>query len=99
MAIKNNARALIMDLLYASPDTAITTRQFMLAAGLFAISENSMRVALTRLASDGQIEPLARGVYRLTAQAKAISEPVAPRGQGARGATGAEIALACAVSR
>jgi phenylacetic acid degradation operon negative regulatory protein len=84
MASKNNARALIMDLLYAAPETAITTRQFMLAAGLFAISENSMRVALTRLASEGLIAATARGVYQLTAQAKSISEPVAHRVRGAR---------------
>ncbi len=82
MATKNNARVLIMDLLFADPDAAVNSRQFLLAAQLFSISENNVRVALTRLASDGLIESAARGVYRLSAQAKEISEPVANRAQG-----------------
>jgi len=82
MATKNNARALIMDLLFADPEAAVNSRQFLLAAQLFDISENNVRVALTRLASDGLIESAARGVYRLSIQAKEISEPVANRAQG-----------------
>jgi len=82
MVTKINARALIMDLLFADPDAVMNSRQFLLAAQLFAISENNIRVALTRLASDGMIESAARGLYRLSNQAKEISEPVANRAQG-----------------
>lgn len=84
MAVKNNARTLIMDLLFADPDVSISIRQFLLAGQLFEISENSIRVALTRLSNDELIETIARGIYCLTKQAKEISEPVANRAKGIR---------------
>jgi phenylacetic acid degradation operon negative regulatory protein len=100
MAIKNNARALILDLLFAQPDAMISTRQFALAAQLFGISENSVRVALTRLSSDSLIESAGRGIYRLTEQAKEISEPVVNRAQGIKNTrqwTGSYLAVHTAV--
>ncbi len=79
MPTKMNARALITDLLFAEPSAQINTRHFLLASQLFGISDNSTRVALTRLSADGVIESVERGVYRLTDQAKEISKPVANR--------------------
>jgi phenylacetic acid degradation operon negative regulatory protein len=82
MLVKNNARILIMDLLFADPEIVIHTKQFVMAAQLFGITENNIRVALTRLSSEGLIESAGRGVYRLTLEAKEISEPVVHRTGG-----------------
>lgn len=82
MLIKNNARILIMDLLFADPEIVIHTKQFVIAAQLFGITENNIRVALTRLSSEALIESAGRGIYRLTEGAKEISEPVAHRAGG-----------------
>lgn len=84
MIIKNNARTLILDLLFAKPDATISTRQFALAGQLFGINENSLRVALTRLSSDSLIESAGRGIYRLSQSAMEISEPVANRVHGVK---------------
>lgn len=82
MAHKINARGLILDLLFADPAAVMSTRHFLLAAGLFAISDNSTRVALTRLSAEGLIESVGRGQYQLTEDAREISQPVANRAQG-----------------
>lgn len=82
MAHKINARSLILDLLFADTTAVMSTRHFLLAASLFAISDNSTRVALTRLSAEGLIESVGRGQYQLTEDAKEISEPVANRAQG-----------------
>jgi phenylacetic acid degradation operon negative regulatory protein len=47
------------------------------AAALFAISENNVRVALVRLASEGLIEAAGRGEYRLAAPAEDLAREVA----------------------
>ena len=65
---KLNVRHLIVDLLIASDGVALTIRQLLLAANLFEFSDNSIRVAVTRLSSDGIIESAGRGRYQLTAQ-------------------------------
>lgn len=82
MAHKINARSLILDLLFAEPTVVMNTRHFLQAASLFAISDNSTRVALTRLSAEGLLESVGRGQYRLTENAKEISEPVANRANG-----------------
>ena len=79
---KINARGLILDLLFADPAAIMSTRHFLMAASLFAISDNSTRVALTRLSAEGLIESVGRGQYQLTEDAKEISQPVANRAQG-----------------
>lgn len=65
---KVNARHLIIDLLLASEGMMTSIKQMVLAAGLFGISENSIRVAVTRLSSEGAIIAAARGVYQLSDQ-------------------------------
>ncbi len=64
--IKMNARDLIVDLLLGSQGRAISIKQIIIAAKLFEISENSIRVAVTRLSSEGVIEAIERGVYQFT---------------------------------
>ncbi|MFW1838687.1 PaaX family transcriptional regulator C-terminal domain-containing protein [Acinetobacter gyllenbergii] len=65
---KMNARDLIIDLLLGLQGRAISIKQIILAAQLFEISENSIRVAVTRLSSEGVIEVIERGVYQFTVQ-------------------------------
>ncbi|RYY80302.1 MAG: PaaX family transcriptional regulator [Moraxellaceae bacterium] len=65
---KLNVRHLVIDLLIASNGAALTIRQLLLAANLFEFSDNSIRVAVTRLSSDDIIESAGRGKYQLTAQ-------------------------------
>lgn len=65
---KLNVRHLVIDLLIASDGAALTIRQLLLAANLFEFSDNSIRVAVTRLSSDGIIESAGRGKYQFTAQ-------------------------------
>ena len=53
---KMNARDLIIDLLLGLQGREISIKQIIIAAKLFEISENSIRVAVTRLSGDGVIE-------------------------------------------
>src|SRR5580765_171872 len=52
-------------------------RALVAAGDLFAISENSVRVALARLLADGLIERDERGAYRLGPRAQTVSHQVA----------------------
>ena len=65
---KMNARDLIIDLLLGLQGREISIKQIIIAAKLFEISENSIRVAVTRLSSEGVIEAIERGVYQFTVQ-------------------------------
>ncbi|WP_151742818.1 PaaX family transcriptional regulator C-terminal domain-containing protein [Acinetobacter sp. TUM15113] len=65
---KMNARDLIIDLLLGLQGRAISIKQIIVAARLFEISENSIRVAVTRLSGDGVIEAIERGTYQFTLQ-------------------------------
>ena len=65
---KINARTLITDLLLASEGKIISIKEMILAAKLFGISENGIRVAVTRLASEGVIVSVERGFYQLSEQ-------------------------------
>lgn len=65
---KMNARDLIIDLLLGLQGREISIKQIIIAAKLFEISENSIRVAVTRLSGDGVIEAIERGIYQFTVQ-------------------------------
>lgn len=67
---KLNARDLIVDLLLGLQGREISIKQIIIAARLFEISENSIRVAVTRLSSEGVIEAIERGVYQFTNQSR-----------------------------
>jgi phenylacetic acid degradation operon negative regulatory protein len=62
-----NAKKLILGLLVAADDRALLASEVVAACELFGISENSARVALSRLSGEGKIESVSRGVYRLAA--------------------------------
>ena len=57
---KHNARTLIIDLLLASGGQSLSVKQLVNAAQIFAISENSIRVAVTRLLKENKIESTER---------------------------------------
>lgn len=81
---KINARHLIIDLLMASGGRPVSVRQLLLAAGLFDLSENSVRVAVTRLSSDGMIESAGRGKYQFTPLWQVWANDMFERKQGIR---------------
>lgn len=62
--MKPKAKNLILDLLLAANGEPIEARQAVEAGALFNISENSIRVALVRLSSEGLIQAAARGSYQ-----------------------------------
>lgn len=69
-------RSLILDLLQTLGRASAPVRALVSAASLFGIAENSLRVALARLRSDGLVESDARGSYRLGPGARAVSREV-----------------------
>jgi phenylacetic acid degradation operon negative regulatory protein len=71
------ARHLVLDLLSTLPRGAMPVRALVAAGALFAIRENSVRVALARLLADGLVERDERGAYRLGPRAQAVSRQVA----------------------
>lgn len=79
---KMNARDLIIDLLLGLQGRAISIKQIIIAARLFEISENSIRVAVTRLSSDGVIEAIERGVYQFTVQSHEWADVMLNRKHG-----------------
>ncbi len=70
-------RALILNLLLAAEDEVLGAREAIGACALFGIRENSVRVALARLAAAGLIEAAGRGSYRLGPAATGLAREVA----------------------
>src|SRR5262245_29329044 len=60
-----NPRQLIRAMLIATAGEPMSARAAVAACALFGIRENSVRVALVRLAAEGFIEAETRGTYRL----------------------------------
>lgn len=81
---KLNARHLITDLLLASEGQAVSIKQMILAAKLFGLSENGIRVAVTRLSSEGVIVAVERGVYQLSEQSHEWANVMLNRRTGLR---------------
>ncbi|HEX6591360.1 MAG TPA: PaaX family transcriptional regulator C-terminal domain-containing protein [Moraxellaceae bacterium] len=71
-----NPRHLILKFLLGAEGEAMSAREAVAACGLFGIRENSVRVALVRLAAAGMIEAAGRGAYRLGANATGLAEDV-----------------------
>ncbi len=69
-------RDLILKFLLSADDGQLTARDAVAACALFGIRENSVRVALVRLAAAGMIEAAERGAYRLGANASDLAEDV-----------------------
>ncbi|MGE5453091.1 MAG: PaaX family transcriptional regulator C-terminal domain-containing protein [Acidobacteriota bacterium] len=83
---KPSAPSLILDLLLASsPAQGLSVGELVSACQLFDLSDNSVRVSLVRLASEGKVEAVGRGHYRLGPQAWDLAQDVATwRDSGAR---------------
>ncbi|MDF2417908.1 PaaX family transcriptional regulator [Acinetobacter beijerinckii] len=79
---KMNARDLIIDLLLGLQGREISIKQIIIAAKLFDISENSIRVAVTRLSNEGVIEAIERGIYQFTAQSHEWADVMLNRKNG-----------------
>lgn len=71
-----NPRHLILKLLLVAEGEAMSVREAVAACGLFGIRENSVRVALVRLASAGMVEAAGRGIYRLGPNAAGLAQDV-----------------------
>jgi phenylacetic acid degradation operon negative regulatory protein len=72
-----NPKNLILELLLAVGDRALTARDAIQACALFHISENSLRVTLARLSASGFIEVAGRAAYRLGPAATDLAMEVA----------------------
>jgi phenylacetic acid degradation operon negative regulatory protein len=70
------SKSLILDLLSTLGGRSMPVRALVDAAALFAIEENSLRVALTRLLATGTVERDERGEYRLGKRAHAVQHQV-----------------------
>lgn len=72
-----NAKTLILDLLSAANGQPLQAREAIIAAGLFGISANSVRVGLARLSAESLVEAAGRGSYQLGPQALELYGDVA----------------------
>jgi phenylacetic acid degradation operon negative regulatory protein len=75
-AVEPTAKSLILDLLSTIGDRSMPVRALVAAADLFAIEENSLRVALARLLAAETVERDERGEYRLGRRAAAVQQQV-----------------------
>jgi phenylacetic acid degradation operon negative regulatory protein len=69
-------RQLILNLLLAAEHHELSARAAVAACALFGIRDNSVRVALVRLAAAGLVESAERGSYRLGARGAALAAEV-----------------------
>lgn len=75
--MKTNPRHLILNLLLGRGDAPLAARAAVASCALFGIRENSVRVALARLAAGGLVESAGRGTYRLGPGAAQLAADVA----------------------
>ncbi|PTU32394.1 PaaX family transcriptional regulator C-terminal domain-containing protein [Stenotrophobium rhamnosiphilum] len=71
--MKPNPRHVVLNLLLAANDETLSAREAIGACGLLGIRENSVRVALLRLAAAGMIESTGRGSYQLGPNASGLA--------------------------
>ncbi len=74
--MKLKPKKIILDLLLAAEGRPLSARDAISACGLFGISENNVRVNLTRLSAEGMIEAASRGAYRLSESAMKLGGEV-----------------------
>ncbi|WP_151827964.1 PaaX family transcriptional regulator C-terminal domain-containing protein [Acinetobacter oleivorans] len=79
---KINARHLIIDLFLSSAYSQLTIKQILIAAKLFNMSDNGIRVATTRLLNEGMIESVERGIYQLSPSTKDWAKVILNRKNG-----------------
>lgn len=76
MAAKPHPKRLILNLLAAAAGKPLSSRQAVQACALFGVSENSVRVTLARLSSEGLLASPSRGQYQLTSRASTLADDV-----------------------
>lgn len=72
-----NPRHLVLNLLLGAGGEALSARTAVAACALFGLRDNSVRVALARLAASGLVAPAGRGSYRLGPKAAGLAADVA----------------------
>lgn len=63
--MRPNAKKIVLGMVYARGGEPVSVRDFIIAAKLFDIAANTVRVTLVRLSADGLIQASGRGAYRL----------------------------------
>lgn len=81
-------KSLILNLLLAAQGSPLDVGDAVLAAQVFGIRENSVRVALVRLGAAGMVESAGRGAYCLGPQATTLADELS-RWRHAESSTGA----------
>lgn len=79
---KINTRHLIIDLFLGAASTQLSIQHLLIGAKVFGITDNGIRVAVTRLMSEGMLQSHDRGIYQLTDQAKHWARLMLNRKQG-----------------
>jgi len=74
MNVSPTPKSLILNLLQAADGHPLSASDAVRAASLFGIRENSVRVALVRLAAAGLLASAGRGAYRLGPQATGMAD-------------------------
>jgi phenylacetic acid degradation operon negative regulatory protein len=74
--VPTNPRHLILNLLLGADGGTMSAREAVSSCALFGIRENSVRVALVRLAAAGMIEAEGRGAYRMGPNAAGLADDV-----------------------
>lgn len=77
MSVKLRPRSLVLNFLLAAGRRGQAVREVIGSCALLGIRENSVRVALARLAAEGLVEVTGRGRYRLGPRAAALATDVA----------------------
>ena len=93
------ARELLLRLLLVADDGVLSSAEAVRGCSLFGITENTARVALTRLVAAGLVEPVERGAYRLGQQGRTLRADIAAwreAGQRLRPWSGAWVAVSTA---
>lgn len=72
-----SAKRLILELLSASPAQTLDVSQLATGAGVFGITDNSVRVTLSRLVAAGLLTMHGRGSYTLAGEARDVQRFVA----------------------
>lgn len=74
--MKPSAKRIVLELLSANDEHEGSAASLIRAAGLLGVSENSVRVTLTRLVAAGTLDLTGRGLYRLGRATQAITRQV-----------------------
>lgn len=76
LPMKPTPKRLILNLLAAAAGEPLSARNAVDACALFGVKENSVRVTLARLSSEGLIEAKGRGLYGLTPHAASLAADI-----------------------